>query len=177
MNTAATELSLHGRTEEARGYAERTLAGLDQWPDSIQATSSVKDIRRNALSILRRDEEVVRIYEEQSRAASPGGLQYRILGMRHRILMGDTVGALALVDSARTQPLTVFVGWTRKGTPLYYGAHILSLLGSRDEAVALLREALNNGQRLGSDEPLQWYWAPIKDYPPFQELVKLKDGS
>ncbi|NJD17887.1 MAG: hypothetical protein FIA95_01175 [Gemmatimonadetes bacterium] len=177
MNTAATELSLHGRTEAARGYAERTLAGLDQWPDSIQATSGAKEIRRNALRILGRHEEVVRIYEEQSRAASPGGLQYRSLGMRSRILMGDTVGALALVDSARTHPLTTFVGWTRKGTPLYYGAHILSLLGRRDEAVASLREALNQGHRLGSDEPLQWYWAPIKDYPPFQELVKLKDGS
>ncbi|HSW29681.1 MAG TPA: serine/threonine-protein kinase [Longimicrobiales bacterium] len=177
MNTAATELSLHGRTEEARDFAERTLAGLDQWPDSIQATNSAKDIRRNALRVLGRHEEVVRIYEEQSRTASPGGLQYRILGMRDRILMGDTVGALALVDSARTQPLTAFVGWTHKGTPLYYGAHILSLLGRRDEAVALLREALNQGHRLGSDEPLQWYWAPIKDYPPFQELVKLKDGS
>jgi hypothetical protein len=97
--------------------------------------------------------------------------------MRHRILMGDTVGALALVDSARTQPQTAFVGWTRKGTSLYYGAHILSLLGRRDEAVALLREALNQGYRLGPDEPLQPFWAPIKDYPPFQELVKLKDGS
>jgi hypothetical protein len=33
------------------------------------------------------------------------------------------------------------------------------------------------GVRPGADEPLQWYWAPIKDYPPFQELVKLRDGS
>jgi hypothetical protein len=83
---------------------------------------------------------------------------------------------LALVDSARTQPLEALAGagWTRKGQPLYYGAHILSLLGRGDEAVAMLREALNNGQRLGPDEPLQWYWAPIKDHPGFQELVRIR---
>jgi hypothetical protein len=40
--------------------------------------------------------------------------------------------------------------------------------------VALLREALNNGQRLGPDEPLEWYWAPIRDHPPFQELVRIR---
>ena len=41
----------------------------------------------------------------------------------------------------------------------------------------MLREALNNGWRLQLHEDLQWYWAPLKDYPRFQELVKLKDGS
>ena len=95
--------------------------------------------------------------------------------MRDRILMGDTTGALALVDSARTQPFTVFgETWNNKGAPLYHGAHILSLLDRGDEAVALLREALNNGWRLGADEPLQWYWAPIKDHPGFQELVRIR---
>jgi hypothetical protein len=95
--------------------------------------------------------------------------------MRDRILLGDTVGALALVDSARTQPISAFVGsgWP-KAAPLYHGAHILSLLGRGDEAVSMLREAMNNGCRLGPDEPLQWYWAPIRDYPPFQELVRLR---
>jgi hypothetical protein len=64
-----------------------------------------------------------------------------------------------------------------KGSPLYYGAHILALLGRKDEAVAMLRDALNNGWRLvfnTADEPLQWYFAPLRDYPPFVEIVKLR---
>ena len=155
------------------------MSGLEQWPDSIRALRNTKDILRNALSVLGRHDEVVRIYEEQSRTARTGGLQYRILGMKHRVVLGDTVGALALVDSARTQPLTAYmsISWATKGVPLYHAAGILSLLGHKDEAVATLREALNNGWRLGAYEPLYWYWAPIKDYPPFQELVKLKNGS
>lgn len=54
------------------------MTDLEQWPDSIQALSASLGILRDAL---------------------------RILGMRDRILLGDTVGAMALVDSARSQPL------------------------------------------------------------------------
>jgi tRNA A-37 threonylcarbamoyl transferase component Bud32/tetratricopeptide (TPR) repeat protein/TolB-like protein len=176
MDVAAVELSLHGWTERARVYAERAVAGVEQWPEALRATTTARNIQTHTLRILGRHQEVVRIYDEQSRAMGEAGLGSRILGMRDQILMGDTVGALALVDSARTQPLTALAGagWTRKGQPLYYGAHILSLLGRGDEAVAMLREALNNGQRLGPDEPLQWYWAPIKDHPGFQELVRIR---
>ena len=119
---------------------------------------------------------VVAIYESDAKRQGAFGLGNRILGMRDRIRMGDTTRALALVDSARTQPLEAYAGfsWALKGQPLNYGAQILTLLGRKDEAIALLHDALNNGYRLGADEPLQWYWAPIKDYPPFVELVKLR---
>jgi len=66
------------------------------------------------------------------------------------------------------------MGWTVRGTPMYYGTQVLSLLGRKDQAVAMLRQAVNNGARLGPDEPLQWYWEPIRDYPPFQELVRIR---
>ena len=176
MDVAAAELSLHGWTEEARAYAERAVVGVEQWPEALRATTIARNIQTHTLRILGRHQDVVRIYDEQSRALGEAGLGWRILGMRDRILMGDTAGALALVDSARTQPLTAFEGsgWDLKGAPLYHGAHIFSLLGRGDEAVALLREALNNGWRLGADEPLQWYWAPIKDHPGFQELVRIR---
>jgi TolB-like protein len=175
MSAAAQELSLHGWPEEARAYAERAVEGALQWPDSLRPTAVARNLHMGMLRILGRQAEVVAIYDEQSRRLEAGGLHYRILAMRDRILLGDTVGALALVDSARTQPISAFVGsgW-RKAAPLYHGAHILSLLGRGDEAVAMLREALNNGWRLGADEPLQWYWAPIKDHPPFQELVRVR---
>jgi tRNA A-37 threonylcarbamoyl transferase component Bud32/TolB-like protein len=175
MDVAAVELSLHGWEEGARAYAERAVVGVEQWPQALRATTTARNIQTHTLRILGRHQEVVRIYDERSRAWGEAGLGWRILGMRDRILMGDTAGALALVDSARTQPFTVFgETWNNKGAPFYYGAHILSLLGRGDEAVALLRETMNNGWRLGADEPLQWYWAPIKDHPGFQELVRLR---
>jgi tRNA A-37 threonylcarbamoyl transferase component Bud32/tetratricopeptide (TPR) repeat protein/TolB-like protein len=125
MDVAAAEFSLHGWTEEARAYAERAVAGVEQWPEALRATIIARNIQTHTLRILGRHQEVVRIYDEQSRATGEAGLGWRILGMRDRILTGDTVGALALVDSARTQPLTVFgETWNVKGAPLYHGAHI-----------------------------------------------------
>ena len=53
----------------------------------------------------------------------------------------------------------------------------LAALGRKDDALALWREALNNGYRMGADTGLGKIWAPHKDYPPFQELMKLKDGN
>ena len=34
--------------------------------------------------------------------------------------------------------------------------------------------ARNNGRRLGADEPLQWFRAPIEDHPPSRELVRVR---
>jgi hypothetical protein len=82
-----------------------------------------------------------------------------------------------MVDSLRSASTDVLRAvWPElpEGDRSYYGAHILALLGRRDEAVAWLRQALNHGWRLVPDEALQWYWEPIRDYPPFQELVRVR---
>lgn len=176
MNTAMLEAGNHGANEQAQRYARQGLAAMEPWSDSLKKAILFSNNTRAALRVLGNYKAVVALYEADARRQGAGGLGNRILGMRDRIRMGDTTGALALADSARTQPLEAFAGslWALKGVPLYYGAHILALLDRKDEAVAMLRDALNNGGRLGPDEPLQWYWAPIKDYPPFVELVKLR---
>jgi tRNA A-37 threonylcarbamoyl transferase component Bud32/TolB-like protein/tetratricopeptide (TPR) repeat protein len=175
-NASMDEASDHGMNEHAQRYARQSLSGMEPWSDSLKKTILFQNSTRSALRVLGDFKAVVSSYESEAKRQGVVGLGHRVLGMRDRIRMGDTSGALALVDSARTQPLEAFSGssWALKGAPLYYGAHILALLGRKDEAVATLRDALNNGWRLGPDEPLQWYWAPIKDYPPFVELVKLR---
>jgi tetratricopeptide (TPR) repeat protein len=176
MAAAAVELAKHGRGVEARAYAERALAAEAQLPDSARASGAEGNVRHNSLRILGRHADIVQDLVSPQRTTGRDALAYRILAARDRILSGDTVGALVLADSARTLPFELFAGpgWEVPGRPMYFGAQILALLGRREEAVALLREALNNGQRLGPDEPLEWYWAPIRDYPPFQELVRIR---
>ncbi|MDP1891393.1 MAG: hypothetical protein Q8K55_10935 [Gemmatimonadaceae bacterium] len=56
--------------------------------------------------------------------------------------------------------------------PRCFGAQILALPGRKDDAVAMLRDELNNGWRPDVDEPLEWSWAPPKDDPPLVALVK-----
>jgi hypothetical protein len=82
---------------------------------------------------------------------------------------------MAMVDSARTQPEVRGIGIGHRAGLLYRAASILSLLGRKEEAVTTLRECLLVGGIFEPDEPLYWFWAPLRDYPPFQELMKLKD--
>jgi hypothetical protein len=60
------------------------------------------------------------------------------------------------------------------GNHTYWGARIGSLLGEKEQAVMMLREALSQGRsylRLHADVDLE----PLRGHPPSQELVKPKD--
>jgi len=178
---AATELFAHGWEKEARVYAERALAELRQRPDSIDRETM--NIRQDAYAVLRRYDDAVHWFQEMARRYPVNAHAHRVMAMPFQVASGDTAGALALVDSIRTQPLSTYPRFhanSNRGRLLYYGAQILSLLGRKEQAVALLREALNNGARIAAppdeyhDLRLQWFWEPIRDYPPFQELVRLR---
>jgi Protein kinase domain len=177
MNAIASELELHGRPERARVFWERALAWAGQLPDQVQRQTGVRNLVRSTLRGLGRYDEVIRRYAAEAPKDRRLGLGWRALAMRDAIRSGDTTGGLALVDSLRSAPLEALRDpWSgnTEGLRNYYGAHILALLGRKNEAVAMFREALNAGWRLQPDEGLQWYWAPIRDYPPFQELVRIK---
>jgi len=61
------------------------------------------------------------------------------------------------------------------GNHTYWRACIAALLGESRQAVALLNEAFAQGQEFGvyihSDMNLE----PLRNYKPFQELLRLKD--
>lgn len=175
---AANEASSHGTNDRARDYARQALAALQQWPDSLRPTVLFRNNTRALLRILGDRKAVLALYDQEAKERGAGGVGYRVLAARDRILAGDTTGALALVDSVRKLPQSAFAAtWENSGAKYYYGSQVLALLGRKEEAVAMLRDALNNGFRLGTntiDEPLQWCWVTIKDYPPFMELMKLR---
>jgi tRNA A-37 threonylcarbamoyl transferase component Bud32/TolB-like protein len=178
VDIAGREAAMHGHADLAARLARRTLEIVEGWPDSARSSIGAMNTRRTSHRLLGEREMVVRLYEQDERTRGRNGPAYRLLAMRDRILLGDTVGALALVELSRTNLAESFgAAWTLPGTPEYYGAHILALLGRKDEAVTLLRQALNEGWRLGLDEELQWFWATIRDYPPFVELVRIRDGN
>jgi tetratricopeptide (TPR) repeat protein len=176
MGRAAQELQDHGYPESAQTLFARALAWVETLPPESQLDADMRNLARNALRGLGRYDEVRRRYALEGRDPRTG-LGLRALGMRDAIRSGDTTGALAMVDSLRSASTDVLRAvWpgSPEGDRTYYGAQILALLGRRDEAVAWLRQALNAGRRLEPDEALQWYWEPIRDYPPFQELVRVK---
>lgn len=58
------------------------------------------------------------------------------------------------------------------GRPTYHRACIASLLGEKETAVRLLQQAISQGQVYGILDDMDL--DPLRDYPPFKELIKPK---
>jgi tetratricopeptide (TPR) repeat protein len=168
---AMLEADYH-RRPEAKRLAERVRAALAILPDSFRNATGGRNIERAALRVLGDYRGVIALYDREYSAAL--GAEGRLLAARYRILLGDTAGVGAIIDAAKSAPLSVYSTWGTIGQPLYYRAQLLAMMGRKDEAVASLREALNRGYRLGVDDELQLFWDNVRNYPPFVELTKLR---
>lgn len=134
-------------------------------------------LERQAYEGMGRYAEAIRLVKEFEpwAEAGPQGFNWRARWMPHAVMAGDTTGAWAMVDSLRTATVELQADRVNpRARALYTGAQILSVLGRRGEAVGMLVQALSNGYRLDFDEELMWYWAPIRDYPQFQALMRPK---
>ena len=60
------------------------------------------------------------------------------------------------------------------GRHTVWRARIQALLGERDAAVALLRDAFARGYPHAHGLHIDLAFASLRDYPPFQELLKPK---
>jgi hypothetical protein len=60
------------------------------------------------------------------------------------------------------------------GSHTYWRACIAAHLGDKQKAVKLLKEAFNQGQNYGVYLHNDMELEPLRDYPPFQELIKPK---
>jgi hypothetical protein len=60
------------------------------------------------------------------------------------------------------------------GRHLYWQARIISLLGDKEQAVSLLKEAFSQGSSYGVYLNQNIDLEPLWDYPPFKELLRPK---
>lgn len=168
--SALLEADYH-RRPNAKALAERVLAAYAILPASERESVRGRNSTRAALRVLGRSRDVVAAYEREYPAGDPEGT---LLKARYRVLLGDTAGIGAIIDSARTLPIDAYQTWGSIAQPLYFRAQLLAMMGRKDEAVASLREALNHGYRFITDDALQSFWDNVRDYAPFVELTKLR---
>jgi tetratricopeptide (TPR) repeat protein len=173
MREAARELSAHGHQEAATKLWERYLAEYvaRQPPPQQRVLAPV------ALAALGRFAEA---RSAMLKGSEPGlaSFGWRARAVPLAIAAGDTTGAQAMLDSLEHHGVTIpgqITGDNAGTRAMVTRAEILSLLGRKAEAVAMLRTAMNNGHRLLRDAELNWAWAPLRDYPPFQALVKVRE--
>jgi len=90
------------------------------------------------------------------------------------------IGLLAARKGERDKALEIFKELESIDRPYLFGEHtymcarIASLLGEKEEAVVLLRDAFAQGLKYGAYLHYEMDLEPIRNYKPFQELLKPK---
>jgi predicted Zn-dependent protease len=168
IRTAAREMAVHGYSEEAREVLRRAYEWHDsRSPDDARSESGRFDLART-LYLDRRVDEAERLFTELA-VESPQTLDY--LGYLGVIAarQGDVEGADQIADLLLNfeQPYV-------RGQHTLWRARIASLLGDKDGAVTLIREALAQGRYYGPGLHAELDFQSLWDFPPYQELMRPK---
>jgi tetratricopeptide (TPR) repeat protein len=166
MEDAAYELRANGHRQKALAVGEREISWLRSRPPE-----ELKRLRfqlGQALYLTERWEEARQIFRELVREA-PENIE--VLGYLGAVAcrLGDRPEAERVDDALQTLD-----GRYRFGRHTYCRARIASLLGRREEAVELLREAFAQGYRFSISVHREPDFEPLRDYPPYQELIRPK---
>jgi tetratricopeptide (TPR) repeat protein len=162
MRVGADELRAHGFREESLKAAERSIAWYKAHPDQ-DYRSGLAD----SLYSAERWEEARALFEELYQE-SPDDVD--LLGLLGTLAArrGDRAEAMRISDELKdiNRPYMF-------GNHTYWRACMAALLGEKESAMDLLREALAQGvpyYRLHPDMDLE----PLWDFPPFKGLIKPK---
>jgi tetratricopeptide (TPR) repeat protein len=163
MYQAITELRAHGHRDAARRLASRTLTWIRGLPpdERRRIEGSV-----GALLVESGDLNAARRYFEAQNAAHPEDPDLSDLALI-AAEQGDRTTALKL-DAQITRSATHDTQWDVNMTR----AAIAALLGDRETAVRLIRDAMRNGLALW--RPLlhfEYSFASLRGYPPFDALA------
>jgi tetratricopeptide (TPR) repeat protein/tRNA A-37 threonylcarbamoyl transferase component Bud32 len=168
MIEAALELRAHGSPEEAKKIANQAVEWCRSRTKEEAATESLRYNLAQALYLAERWQEAQNIFEALV-LEKPENIDYKgYLGLLAARL-GDNDKALKISEELKmiNKPYLF-------GNHTYYRACIASLLGEREQAIALLREAFAQGLSYGAYLHRDINLESLRNYPPFQELVRPK---
>jgi serine/threonine protein kinase/tetratricopeptide (TPR) repeat protein len=178
MLSAAEELRAHGHREASLKMASRAA---DWYRSRTGEEARLEDTRSglgDALYQAERWEEARAVFATLA-AEHPDNIFYK-----------GRLGTLAARRGDRTTALRIAEELRRLETPYLYGNHtsrsarIIALLGDKEGAVALLREAVAQGAGNGDVPEMYGYGfvfrnsmdlEPLHGFPPFEDLIKPKE--
>ncbi len=167
MNKAGQELRVHGFPKGSLKMFDRAVQWLQARPDEEKAKKNCRQQLAYAYYGVGRWPEA-RILVEGLLKEDPENVNYLRMCGALAARMGDREEALRI--SKKLEEIKRPYLW---GSTSYHRACIASLLGEKEAAVRLLQEAVSQGREyryLYEDMDL----APLRDYPPFKELIRPK---
>ena len=165
---AATELRAHGEREAAQEAANRAIAWYTAQPAKQQETEAQRYGLAQALYQAGRWSEAGALFQVLA-ADKPDNVDYKghlgVLAAR----TGDRAAAMRISEALGSLERPYL-----SGQHLYWQARIAAVLGERERAVTLLRNAYAEGRRHDASVHAEMDFESLRDYPPFRELLRPK---
>lgn len=168
MMEAARELYAHGHKEASREFAARAIEWAEGRPEAERKSKAQQEFYAGALYFSRRWDEAGKIFESLA-AGEPDNINYQGYLGTLAARRGDWEGAMRVLEELRKLERPFLLG-----KHLWWQARIASLLGEKERAVALLREAFSQGLPYDVHLHREIDLEPLWDYPPFKELLRPK---
>jgi serine/threonine protein kinase/tetratricopeptide (TPR) repeat protein len=168
MLEAAQELRAHGHLDASQAMANRAIAWYRAQPSAKAATKDARAGLALALTLAARAEEARAVYEDLA-AEFPDNVGYRgSLGVL-AANRGDRAAAQRVSEELRLMERPRLLG-----ANTYQRARIAAILGEKGHAVELLGQAFAEGMPFGLRIHQDSAFEGMRDYPPFQDLLKPK---
>ena len=168
MLEAAEELYAHGRRDASREIYARTIKWYRSRPENEKKTEGYQFSLAIAHYFGGQWEEARKIFETLA-AEHPDNIDYQGYLGTLAVRRGDREEAVKISEElGKIDRRFLFGGNT------YWRACIAALLGEKDRAVALLKEAFGQGRSYGVSLHRDINLEPLWDYPLFKELLRPK---
>jgi tetratricopeptide (TPR) repeat protein/predicted Ser/Thr protein kinase len=168
MMEAARELYAHGHRDASREIADKAIAWAESRPEADRKAEALRELYAGALCEAGRWNEAARIYESLA-AEHPDDIDYQGCLGTSAARRGDREKAMRISEELAKLERPLYLG-----DRLYWQACIASLLGEKERAVALLKEAFSQGLEYSVNIHRDIALEPLWDYPPFKELLRPK---
>jgi len=168
LESLAEEARAHGHGAVASEIVDRALGWYDEQSEEFRAAAAGRMLRGQLLHQRERWDEAAAVF---AALAADSAYLVNALGFQGTIAarQGDVASARRLArDLAELQLPRL------NGTNTYWRACVAALLGEKDEAVALLQRAFSEGLGYGTWIHRDIDLESLRDYPPFQELMRPK---
>ena len=168
LREAARELRAHGHHEAYREIADEAV---EWYQNKLAEQKTDLRLRRGlaaALYTAERWDESLSLYKELAEEY-PDNLTYKGLLGSLFARGGNTEEALRISEELKNIDRPYLFG-----SQTFWRANIAALLGQKEQAVTLLTEALAQGWLYGPDLLNRMNFEPLRDYKPFQELLRPK---
>ncbi len=165
---AVRELRAHGHHEACKEIADEAVEWHKTRLSERKATQRLRVRLANALYLAERWDETLPLVEELA-AEFPDNIDYKGFLGALAARRGDREAALRISDELKNIDRPYLLG-----IHTYWRANIAAILGQKEQAVTLLTRALAQGRAYGSYLLNNMNFEPLRDYKPFQELLRPK---